>query len=156
MTETQTQTREQQLAANVAQTFLQQTARLIDTQAAAARAVMRTQARSIAMLGGPDWSALYTPEQERQFSELIRTSTEQAIKLVQETNDTFWRFQQTIAQLFSQQTGKITSQMRTAMEQTGTRVEQSAAEARMTAQQAADVVQQAASGALEGARSRRG
>jgi gas vesicle protein len=155
MYEQETQKREQQLATNVAQIFLQQSARFIDTQAAAARAVMRTHARNIALLGGPDWSALYAPENERYFSELLKTSADQAVKFMQQTNDSLLRFQQALNQLIAQQTSKMTAQLRTNLEQIGNKVEQSATEARMTAQQAADVVQQAASGGLEGARSRR-
>ena len=64
----------QQQGASLAEIFLQQGARLMEIQASAGRALLRTHARSCAAIGAPDWSALYGPETERQFSELLRTS----------------------------------------------------------------------------------
>jgi ribosomal protein S20 len=144
----------QQRGASLAEIFLQQGARLMDIQASAARSLLRTHARSCAAIGGPDWSALYGPEAERQFSELLRTSAEQSLNLIRQTNQTFVELQQAINHLIAQQTGELTAQVRTNMQQIGQSVEQSAAEARRTAQQAADAVQQASS-VLEGARSKR-
>ena len=144
----------QQQGASLTEIFLQQGARLMEIQASAARSVLRTQARSCAAMGAPDWSALYGPETERQFSELLRTSAEQSLNLMRQTNQTFLELQQAINRLIAQQTREPTAQVCTNMQQIGQSVEQSAAEARRTAQQAADAVQQASS-LLEGARLKR-
>src|SRR2546423_6424142 len=112
MNEYEAQNRGQQTV-NIAEIVLQQSARLLETQAAAARAVMRTQARSFAALGGPDWSSLYTQENERQFSEFLKTSTEQAVSLMRQTNETVRQFQQIFNQLVSEQTNQLTAQIRT-------------------------------------------
>ena len=140
----------EQVAVNLAEIFLQQSARFIESQAAAARAMMRTQARSFAALGGPDWSILYGEENERQFSQFLRTSTEQAVSFIRESNDAVRRFQEAVNQLVSGQASQITAQIRTSIEDTGRRGEQNVNQARMTAEQAADVVQQAAASGLEG------
>ena len=139
-----------QVTVNLAEIFLQQSARLIESQAAAARAIARAQARSFAALGGPDWSLLYGDENERQFSQFLKTSTEQAVSFVRESNDAVRRFQEAVNQLISWQAGQMTAQIRTSMDDMGRRAEQSISETRMTAEQAADVVQQAVASGLEG------
>ena len=144
----------QQQGANLAEIFLEQGTRLMEIQASAARALLRTHARTCAAIGAPDWSALYGPETERQFSELLRTSAEQSLNLMRQTNQRFVELQQAVNQLVAQQTRELTAQVRTNMQQIGQSVEQSAAETRRATQQAADAVQQASS-VLEGARPKR-
>jgi division protein CdvB (Snf7/Vps24/ESCRT-III family) len=156
---------QRQQTINLAEIFLQQSARLLETQAAAARAVMRTQARSFAALGGPDLSALYAEENERRFSELLKTSTDQAVTFMRQTNETVRQFQQVLNQLVSQQTTQLTQHLRTAAEDIGQRtqqVEQQLREAStQTPQQARNAAEQAlqgsgaSSGADERARSKR-
>jgi hypothetical protein len=160
MNEYETQNRGQQTV-NLAEIFLQQSARLLETQAAAARAVMRSQARSFAALGAPDWSSLYTQENERQFSEFLKTSTDQALTLMRQTNETVRQLQQVFNQLVSQQTSQLTQQIRTSAEEIGQRtqdVQQQVREAaQQTPQQARTAAEQAlqGSGAEERARSKR-
>ena len=155
MQDYEAQTRGQQTAVNLAEIFLQQSARLIEAQASAVRAVIRTQARSFAALGGPDWSALYSDESQRQFSEFLKTSTDQAVRFMRQTNDTIREFQDSISHVVNRQTSQLTTQMRRSVEEIGGRTEQGLADARMTAQEAADAVEQAASGLQGGSRSKR-
>jgi hypothetical protein len=161
MNEYETQNRGQQTI-NLAEIFLQQSARLLENQAAAARAVMRTQARSFAALGAPDWSSLYTQENERQFSEFLKTSTDQALSFMRQTNETVRQFQQAFNQLVSQQTSQLTQQIRTtSAEEIGQgtqQVQQQLREASQhTPQQARSAAEQAlqGSGAEERARNKR-
>jgi hypothetical protein len=155
MQEYQAHNRGEQTAVNLAEIFLQQSARLIETQAAAASAVIRTQARSFAAFGGPDWSSFYSEENQRQFSELLKTSTEQAVSFIRQTNDTMLQFQDAITRALNRQTDQLTTQMRKSMEEIGARAEQGIDKTRMTAQQAAEAVQQAASGLEGGSRPKR-
>jgi hypothetical protein len=149
MNEYETQNRGQQTV-NIAEIVLQQSARLLETQAAAARAVMRTQARSFAALGGPDWSSLYTQENERQFSEFLKTSTEQAVSLMRQTNETVRQFQQIFNQLVSEQTNQLTAQIRTSAEEIGQRTQQVQQQVREASQQTAQQARTAAEQALQG------
>jgi hypothetical protein len=160
MNEFETQNRGQQQV-NLAEIFLQQSARLLETQAAAARAVMRTQARSFAALGAPDWSSLYTQENERRFSDFLKTSTEQAVNFMRQTNEAVRQFQEVLNQLVNQQTSQLTAQLRTSAEEIGQRtqdVQQQVLEAsQQTVQQARSAAEQAlqGSGAEERTRSKR-
>ena len=160
MNELETQQRGQQTV-NLAEIFLQQSARLLETQAAAARAVMRTQARSFAALGAPDWSSLYTQETERRFSELLKTSTEQAVNIMRQTHETVRQLQEVLGQLVNQQTSQLTAQLRTSAQEIGQRtqdVQQQVLEAsQQTVQQARSAAEQAlqGSGADERARNKR-
>jgi hypothetical protein len=148
-----------QQTVNLAEIFLQESARLLENQAAVARAVMRTQARSLAAFGAPDWSSLYTQENERQFSEFIKTSTEQALSLMRQTNQKLQQFQQAFNEIVSRQTSKVTAQVRTSAEEIGqgtNEIEQQLREAaQQTPQQARSAVEEAwqGSGADERARS---
>ena len=151
MHDDQAQRTREHFAVNLAEIFLQQGARLIESQAAAARAIVRAQARSFAALGGPDWSILYGEENERQFSQFLKTSTEQAVSFMLQWNDSFHHFQDALNQLAATQTNQITAQMRRTSQEMGRRGEETVNHARMTAEQAADVVQQAAAASgLEG------
>jgi hypothetical protein len=147
-----------QQAVNIAEIFLQQSARLLETQAAAARAVMRTQARALAAVGGPDWSSLYTPENERQFSEFLKTSTDQAVSFMRHTSDTVRQFQDVLAQLANQQTNQLTAQLRTTAEELGQRAQEVQRQAReaadQTRQQARNVAEQSLQGSNEEQRAR--
>ena len=159
MYEFETQNRGQQTI-NIAEIFLQQSTRLIESQAATARAVMRTQARTLAALGGPDLSSLYAPENERQFSEFLKTSTDQAVRLMRQTTGAMRELQQVFTQLVSQQTGQLTAQIRASTDEIGTRtqqVQQQVLDAtKQTAQQAHNVAEQwQGTGADERARSKR-
>ena len=149
MIDYETQNRGQQTV-NIAEIFLQQSARLLETQAATARAIMRTQARSFAALGGPDWSSLYTPENERQFSEFLKTSTDQAVSFMRQTNETMRQFQQVFQQLVSQQTGQLTAQIRTSAEEIGERTQQVQQQVREASQHAAQQVRDASGRVLQG------
>jgi hypothetical protein len=150
---------QRQQTINLAEIFLQESARLLENQAAAARAIMRTQARSFAAFGAPDWSSLYTQETERQFSEFLRTSTDQAVSIMRRTNERVRQFQQALNQIMSQQTSQVTAQIRTNAEEIGQgtqQVQQQLREAaQQTPQQARSAVEEAwqGSGAEERARS---
>jgi hypothetical protein len=148
-----------QQTVNLAEIFLQESARLLEHQAALARAVMRTQARGFAALGAPDWSSLYTHENERQFSEFVKTSTDQALSFMRQTNEKVRQFQQALNQIVSQQTSKVTAQIRTSAEEIGQGTHQVQQQLRQgahqTPQQARTAVEEAwqGSGANELARS---
>jgi gas vesicle protein len=160
MHEFEAENRRQQ-SISLAEIFLHQNARLLETQAATARAVMRTQARGVAALGGPDWSALYSEENERSFSELLKTSTDQAVSFIRQTNEAARQLQQVITRLVSQQTTQLTEQFRTTAEDIGQRGQQLQQQMReasqQTPQQARSVSEQAlqGSGTEERTRSKR-
>jgi hypothetical protein len=83
------------------------------------------------------------PETEREFDELLRTSAEQRLNLMHQTNQTSLELQQAFNELIAQQTRELAVQSRNNMQQIGQNVEQSAAEARRSVQQRAHAVQQA-------------
>ncbi len=139
-----------QHAVDIAELFLKQSTHLVETQAAAARAVLHTQARALAALGGPDWSALYTPETERQFSEFLKSGTEQAVSFMRHTSDAVRQFQEVLAQLASQQTNQLTEQMRTGAQEISQQTQQVQQQVRQAAEQAAQQTRNAAEQALQG------
>ena len=144
---------QQQTANTLAEILLQQATRMMQLQASAARALLRTQARSYAALGGPDWSQLFGTESERRFDNLLQTTTEQSLSFLRQTNHSMFELQQAINGLIVRQTDELSAQIRSNMEQIGQQVQQTAAKAHQTAQQATGIVQ-AASG-MEGTRARR-
>jgi hypothetical protein len=143
---------QQQTANTLAEIFLHQSTRMLQIQASAARALLRTHARTYAALGGPDWSPLFGAENERRFDDLLRTTTEQTLSLLRQTNQSVSELQQSINGLIARQADQFTSQLRGDIQQIGQKVEQSASEVRRTAQQASEALQQAS---LEGGRPRR-
>ena len=149
MNQNETQNRAQQTV-NIAEIFLQQSARLLETQAEAVRTVMRAQARSFSALGGPDWSSLYTQENERQFAEFLKTSTDQAVNLMRQTNEAMRQFQEVFSQLVSQQTSQLTAQIRTSAEEIGQRTQQAQRQVLESSQQTAQQARHAAEQVLHG------
>jgi len=143
------QNREQQTV-NLAEIFLQQSARLLETQAAAARTVMRTQARSLAAFGGPDISCLYAHDDERQFSDLLKTSADHAVSLMRQTNETVRQFQQIFNQLVRQQTTQLTEQIRTSADEIRQRTQEVQQLVREATQQTAQQFRGATEQALQG------
>ena len=143
MNEFRTDDRARQTVA-VAEIFLKQSARLLEAQAAAARAVMRTQARSIAALGGPDWSSIYTEENEHQFSQFLKTSTDQAVSLVRQTNEAMLQCQEAFRELLTQRTNQLTEQVRSSAEQTAQRTQEVEQQLREAAQQTPKATREAA------------
>src|SRR5688500_15000807 len=85
---------------------------IVCVQASVARAFLRSYGRGFAAFGGPDWSALYGPEGERQFDDLLRMSTEQTLNILRQTNQSLFELQQATNQLIVRQTEQLTGQIR--------------------------------------------
>ena len=143
------QPREQQTV-NLAEIFLQQSARLLETQTAAARTVMRTQARSLAAFGAPDVSSLYAHEDERQFSDLLKTSADHVVSLMRQTNETVRQFQEVFNQIVRQQTTQLTEQMRASADEIKQRTQEVQQLVREASQQAAQQFRSSSEQGLQG------
>lgn len=154
MNQPQTHERLQQPVYSLAEIFLESTVRLIDLQAAAARTVFRTQARAAALFGAPDWSAVYAPEYERQFSDLFSTLAHQGVHLIRNSNEALRNVQQALGDALARQADHVTKELRSDMERLGRQAESAADEAIRSAQKAREVAQSSAGG-LEGGRSAR-
>ena len=140
---------QQQLGArqfeSIAEVALRGTALLWDLQMETARNVLRTQARTAAMLGIPDCSDLFQIGDERA-RRLFSTGAEQVLNTARQARETVVEMQRQFGRLAEQQTIGITEQVRDQIEQIGRQTEQGLQEIREIAssetQQAADMAQQ--------------
>jgi gas vesicle protein len=139
----QSQGAQQQHGVNFAEIFWKSTARILDIQTAAARALMQTQSRSAAMFGAPDWSELFNGRTGEQLSNFLNTSADQAANYIRQTNDTLREVQHQFGQLVEQQTQQLTEQMRQGMEELGRRGQQGIQEMRRATEQAMHEARQA-------------
>jgi hypothetical protein len=106
-----------QQALNLTELFVRSTARMLDLQLAAARAMLQTQGRSAAMLGAPDWSAAFNGRGEEQLSQLFQASADQSVRFLRTANETMQQVQQQLGELVEQQTQQITEQMRRSVDE---------------------------------------
>jgi hypothetical protein len=111
----------QQQALNLAEVYVRGTARMLALQVSAMRAVLETQGRSAALLGGPDWSELFDRRTGEQLSTLFETGAEQTVRLLHRANAAALQVQQQFGALIEQQAQQATQQMQRSMEEMGRR-----------------------------------
>jgi hypothetical protein len=147
MNETQPQSRRNQATENLAEVVLQSTARLLELQATTAQALLRMHSRNAALFGVPDLSQVFGGEPAKQFADLCNTGTNQALKLMRQTNDALCQLQAEVSDLLARQTKLLTEQVRTSLQEIEERSEQAVLQVRditqKTAQQASHTAQQA-------------
>jgi hypothetical protein len=95
---------------------------LLDLQLDTARSLWRTQARTAAMLGLPDYSHLFRAGDDRS-RRLFSLGAEQALNTVRHAQDAVLEVQRQIGRLAEQQAILIADEMRDQIEQIGRRSE---------------------------------
>jgi hypothetical protein len=102
----------QQQALNLAEFLVRGSAQMLKLQSSATRAMLATQGRTAAMLGLPDWSAMFNGPGSEQLEALLDTGAEQAVRVLRTSNDTVQQAQQRFAELVEQQTRTLSERMR--------------------------------------------
>jgi hypothetical protein len=125
---------------SMAEVALRGTALLWDLQMETARNVWRTQARTAAMLGIPDCSALFHVGDDRA-RRLFTTSTEQMLNSARQARDTVVEMQRQMGRLAEQQTIGLTEEVRDQIEQISRHTEQGLQQIREIAASEADHVE---------------
>ena len=118
------------------------TARLLEVQALAVRTFLRLHGQYAALWGAPDWSELLNRTDERQLSEIVRTSAEHAVNAVRQTNETLDELQRALTDLCVQQTRSVGEQMRAAIAESSAIAQRSAQQLQGTSARAAEQVAQ--------------
>lgn len=133
---------------SMAEVALRGTALLWDLQMETARNLWRTQARTAAMLGVPDCSALFQIGDDRA-RRLFTTSTEQMLSSARQARETVVEMQRQMGRLAEQQTIGLTEEVRDQIEQIGRHTEQGLQQIRDIAASEADHVESFVDSALE-------
>lgn len=124
----------------MAEVALRGTALLWDLQMETARNVWRTQARTAAMLGIPDCSALFHVGDDRA-RRLFTTSAEQMLNSARQARETVVEMQRQMGRLAEQQTIGLAEEVRDQIEQIGRHTEQGLQQIRQIAASEADHVE---------------
>jgi hypothetical protein len=132
----------------MAEVALRGTALLWDLQMETARNMWRTQARTAAMLGIPDCSALFQIGDDRA-RRLFTTSTEQILSSARQARETVVEMQRQMGRLAEQQTIGLTEEVRDQIEQIGRHTEQGLQQIREIAASEADHVERFVDSAIE-------
>ena len=130
----QTQDRIFQPVLNLAEIVVQSTARLINLQAAAARALLQTQMRSSALRGAPDLSHVFASDTMREISELFTAGAEESMKLMRQTNETIGQLQKELSDAFMLQTEQWSEQIRKNVQDIEQRTQQAVLQVREVTQ----------------------
>jgi len=133
---------------SMAEVALRGTALLWDLQMETARNMWRTQARTAAMLGIPDCSALFQIGDDRA-RRLFTTSTEQILSSARQARETVVEMQRQMGRLAEQQTIGLTEEVRDQIEQIGRHTEQGLQQIREIAASEADHVERFVDSAIE-------
>jgi len=122
-------------AINLAEIMVQGSARMFEIQAAAARTFCQYQAKSAAILGAPDWSALFKGNSNTRFFE---STTEDVLSYMRQTSETIAEIQSDMCHLVEQQTAELSDQLRQGLKQTGALMSEGLEESKRTTEQAAE------------------
>ena len=133
---------------SMAEVALRGTALLWDLQMETARNMWRTQARTAAMIGIPDCSALFQIGDDRA-RRLFTTSTEQILSSARQARETVVEMQRQMGRLAEQQTIGLTEEVRDQIEQIGRHTEQGLQQIREIAASEADHVERFVDSAIE-------
>jgi hypothetical protein len=125
---------------SMAEVALRATALLWDLQMETARNLWRTQARTAAMLGIPDCSALFEVGDDRALR-LFTTGAEQVLSSARHARETVVEMQRQMGRLAEQQTIGLTAEVRDQIEQISRQAEQGLQQIKQIAASEADQVQ---------------
>jgi hypothetical protein len=125
---------------SMAEVALRGTALLWDLQMETARNLWRTQARTAAMLGIPDCSALFQVGDDRA-RRLFTTSAEQMLNSARQARETVSEMQRQMGRLAAQQTIGLTEEVRDQIEQIGRHTEEGLQQIKQIAASEADYVE---------------
>ena len=125
---------------SMAEVALRGTALLFDLQMETARNIMRTQARTAALLGAPDYSELFRLGDDRA-RRLFAASAEQMLTSARQARETVFEVQRQIGRLAEQQTIGIAEEMREQMQQMTRHTEAGLQEIKQVAASEADYAQ---------------
>ena len=125
---------------SMAEVALRGTALFWDLQMETARNLWRTQARTAAMLGIPDCSALFQVGDDRA-RRLFTVSAEQMLSSARQARETVVEMQRQMGRLAEQQTIGLTEEVRDQIEQIGRHTEQGLQEIKQIAASEADHVE---------------
>jgi hypothetical protein len=125
---------------SMAEVALRGTALLWDLQMETARNLWRTQARTAAMLGIPDCSALFQVGDDRA-RRLFTAGAEQMLSSARQARETVVEMQRQMGRLAEQQTIGLTEEVRDQIEQIGRHTEQGLQEIKQIAASEADHVE---------------
>ena len=132
---------------SMAEVALRGTALLFDLQMETARNIMRTQARTAALLGAPDYSELFRLGDDRA-RRLFAASAEQMLSPARQARETVFEVQRQIGRLAEQQTIGIAEEMRHQMQQMTRHTEAGLQEIKQVAASEADHAQDLADYAM--------
>lgn len=125
---------------SMAEVALRGTALLFDLQMETARNIMRTQARTAALLGAPDYSELFRLGDDRA-RRLFAASAEQMLTSARQARETVFEVQRQIGRLAEQQTIGIAEEMREQIQQMTRHTEAGLQEIKQVAASEADYAQ---------------
>jgi hypothetical protein len=125
---------------SMAEVALRGTALLFDLQMETARNIMRTQARTAALLGAPDYSELFRSGDERA-RRLFAASAEQMLTSARQARETVFEVQRQLGRLAEQQTIGIAEEMREQIQQIARHTEAGLQEIKQVAASEADHAQ---------------
>jgi len=140
---------------SMAEVALRGTALLFDLQMETARNMMRTQARTAALLGAPDYSELFRLGDDRA-RRLFAASAEQMLNSARQARETVFEVQRQIGRLAEQQTIDIAEEMREQIEQMTRHTEAGLQEIKQIASSEADRAQDLVDDAMHGERHMQG
>jgi hypothetical protein len=107
----------QQQALNIAEIMVRGSARMLELQTSAARAVLQMQGRNAALLGVPDWSNLFTGQGAEQLESLFQTGADQSVHFLRTANEAIQQVQRQFGELMERQTQQVADQMRRSVEE---------------------------------------
>ncbi len=125
---------------SMAEVALRGTALLFDLQMETARNIMRTQARTAALLGAPDYSELFRLGDDRA-RRLFAASAEQMLTSARQARETVFEVQRQLGRLAEQQTIGIAEEMREQIQQMTRHTEAGLQEIKQVAASEADYAQ---------------
>jgi hypothetical protein len=134
---------------SMAEVALRGTALLWDLQMETARNIMRTQARTAALLGAPDYSDLFRLGDDRA-RRIFAASAEQMLNSARQTRETVFEVQRQIGRLAEQQTIGIAQEVRDQIQQMSWHTEQGLEEIKQIATSEADRAEDVVDYALQG------
>jgi len=125
------------LGINMTATTARSLGQLYDIQAAAARVVLRAQARALSALGLPDYSHLFEVADERT-KRMFSTTTEALLQSANHASSTGGEIQQHLGRLWEQQAMDLTETWRQGLEELQTQGSESLNELKELVRQQAD------------------
>jgi len=136
---------------NVAAVALRGMGQFYDINLAATRAVLQAHARTVAALGWPDYSDLFTVADDR-IKRVFSTGTEQLLETAQHAQETLGEVQRQVGRLVECQTVNLAENWQRGIEELGTQTEQSLSQLSEATRRQVDELEQATEQLGEAAR----